>query len=201
MNKERSFYFGKVASSASPPDYVLVDEFPCIVTGVEHPDTADSIVTSLSALLKRSMITPFQRGGAKPVRRSKETDSGSLRIPLGLVNRFQDMSRGRILDIQNTELGERIEGLRRKRDSIQEAIIQQEEEKNKLQHDIRILADRLAQINEILCQKIMLRDSYDRLINESEFAYVKIIQSSYALLASLRSKDEKSPNTSGRTRC
>ncbi|TGZ57157.1 hypothetical protein CRM22_009992 [Opisthorchis felineus] len=111
------------------------------------------------------------------------------------------MSKGRILDIQNAELGERIEGVRRKRDNIQEAILEQEEEKNKLLHDIRILADRLAKINEDLCQKITLRDSYDKLIYESEFAYTKIIQSSHALLTSLRSKDEESSNTNGRTRC
>ncbi|KAG5441812.1 hypothetical protein CSKR_113302 [Clonorchis sinensis] len=111
------------------------------------------------------------------------------------------MSKGRILDIQNAELGERIERIRRKRDSIQETILEQEEEKNKLQHDIRILADRLAKANEDLCLKITLRDSYDKLISESEFAYTKIIQSSQALLMSLRSKDEESTNANGRNRC
>ncbi|GAA47211.1 sjoegren syndrome nuclear autoantigen 1 [Clonorchis sinensis] len=117
------------------------------------------------------------------------------------------MSKGRILDIQNAELGESkylicarfsfkgIERIRRKRDSIQETILEQEEEKNKLQHDIRILADRLAKANEDLCLKITLRDSYDKLISESEFAYTK------ALLMSLRSKDEESTNANGRNRC
>lgn len=67
-----------------------------------------------------------------------------------------------------------IEDLCTKRDEIQQQIVLDDEEKQKIQNDIRILTERLAQINEGLARKIAARNDYDRTIAECETAYRKV---------------------------
>lgn len=50
----------------------------------------------------------------------------------------------------------------------------EEEEKGKIQNDIRILSERLAKINESLAKKIASRNEYDKTIAETEAAYMKV---------------------------
>ena len=51
----------------------------------------------------------------------------------------------------------------------------EEEEKVKLQNDIRLLTERLAKLNESLSKKMASRAEYDRTIAETEAAYAKVI--------------------------
>ena len=67
-----------------------------------------------------------------------------------------------------------IEDLCTKRDELQKQIINEEEEKGKIQNDIRILSERLAKINESLAKKIASRNEYDKTIAETEAAYMKV---------------------------
>ncbi len=67
-----------------------------------------------------------------------------------------------------------IEDLCSKRDEVQRQILAEEEEKRKIQNDIRILTERLAQVNESLAQKIATRSDYDQTIAETEAAYKKV---------------------------
>ena len=67
-----------------------------------------------------------------------------------------------------------IEDLCTKRDELQKQIINEEEEKSKIQNDIRILSERLAKINESLAKKIASRNEYDKTIAETEAAYMKV---------------------------
>ena len=67
-----------------------------------------------------------------------------------------------------------IEDLCSKRDEIHQQILLVEEEKQKIQNDIRILTDRLAQVNESLAKKIATRNDYDKTIAECETAYRKV---------------------------
>jgi Sjoegren syndrome nuclear autoantigen 1 len=48
------------------------------------------------------------------------------------------------------------------------------------------LTDRLAKINEGLARKIQARNEYDRTIQETEAAYMKILESSQTLLHVLK---------------
>ena len=66
-----------------------------------------------------------------------------------------------------------IEDLCTRRDELQKQILDEEEEKNKLQNDIRILTERLAKVNESLSKKIASRAEFDRTIAETEAAYTK----------------------------
>ena len=67
-----------------------------------------------------------------------------------------------------------IEDLCTKRDELQKQILNEEEEKAKIQNDIRILSERLAKINESLAKKIASRTEYDKTIAETEAAYMKV---------------------------
>ena len=67
-----------------------------------------------------------------------------------------------------------IEDLCTKRDELHRQILIEEEEKAKIQHDLRILTERLAKVNESLAKKITARNEYDRTVSETETAYMKV---------------------------
>jgi len=73
-----------------------------------------------------------------------------------------------------------------KRQELQEQIMREEEEKAKIQFDMRMLNERLQRINESLQRKILARDDYDKTIEETEAAYSKILESSKVLLSVLK---------------
>jgi len=90
------------------------------------------------------------------------------------------------LQVYNNELVKCIEDLCTKRDELQKQVLQDEEEKMKLQNDIRVLSERLAKLNESLAKKISTRNEFDRTIAETEHAYTKILESSQMLLNVVR---------------
>ena len=55
------------------------------------------------------------------------------------------------------------------------------EEKAKIQKDLAILTERLSKINESLQRKQQARSEYDQTIQETEAAYMKILESSQNL--------------------
>ena len=75
-----------------------------------------------------------------------------------------------------------IEDLCAKRDELQRQILIEEEDKHKLENDIRLASEKLAKINENLAKKITARTEFDRTISETEAAYMKILESSQTLL-------------------
>lgn len=95
-------------------------------------------------------------------------------------------SQGASLQNYNNELVKCIEDLREKREEINRQILKEEEEKAKIQRDLSILTDRLSSINEALAKKIQARNEYDRTIQETEAAYMKILESSQTLLQVLK---------------
>ena len=68
-----------------------------------------------------------------------------------------------------------IEDLCTKRDELHKQILEEEEEKRKVQNDIRILTERLAKINESLSKKMASRNEFDKTIAETEAAYMKVM--------------------------
>ena len=67
-----------------------------------------------------------------------------------------------------------IEELHSKRDELNRQIRQEEEEKDRLQHDIRVLSEKLSRVNESLAQRLAARATFDRTIAETEAAYTKV---------------------------
>ncbi|XP_069790648.1 microtubule nucleation factor SSNA1 [Narcine bancroftii] len=93
---------------------------------------------------------------------------------------------GAALQSYNNELVKCIEDLCTKREELNQQILQEEEEKNKLQNDIRILTEKLTKVNESLAHKMATRNEFDRTIAETEAAYMKILESSQTLLTVLK---------------
>jgi len=79
-----------------------------------------------------------------------------------------------------------IEDLREKREEVNKSIAADEEEKAKIQNDLRILTERLSRLNDNLARKIASRNEYDKTIQETEAAYAKIMESSQTLLHVLK---------------
>ena len=95
-------------------------------------------------------------------------------------------NQGASLQNYNNELVKCVEDLREKREEINRQILKEEEEKAKIQRDLSILTDRLSTINESLARKIQARNEYDRTIQDTEAAYMKIVESSQTLLQVLK---------------
>lgn len=90
------------------------------------------------------------------------------------------------LQTYNNELVKCIEDLCSKRDELNRQIRQEEDEKERLQHDIRVLSEKLSRVNESLAQRLATRSNLDRTIAETEAAYTKILESSQSLLSVLK---------------
>ncbi|XP_064649670.1 microtubule nucleation factor SSNA1-like [Lineus longissimus] len=93
---------------------------------------------------------------------------------------------GAALQTYNNELVKCIEDLCGKRDELNKSILSEEEEKAKIQNDIRILTERLSKVNESLSKKLASRNEFDKTIAETEAAYMKILESSQTLLHVLK---------------
>ncbi|XP_076868156.1 microtubule nucleation factor SSNA1 [Brachyhypopomus gauderio] len=93
---------------------------------------------------------------------------------------------GAALQTYNNELVKCIEELCFKRDELSKQIKQEEEEKARLQHDIRILTEKLSRVNESLARRLTACAEFDRTIAETEAAYMKILESSQTLLNVLK---------------
>lgn len=93
---------------------------------------------------------------------------------------------GAALQNYNNELVKCIEDLCAKRDELQRQILIEEEDKHKLENEIRLSSEKLAKINENLAKKITARTEFDRTISETEAAYMKILESSQTLLNVLK---------------
>jgi len=76
--------------------------------------------------------------------------------------------------------------LREKREEVNRQILKDEEEKAKIQKDLSILTDRLSKLNEALVKRTQARSEYDKTIQETEAAYMKILESSQTLLHVLK---------------
>ena len=95
-------------------------------------------------------------------------------------------SQGASLQNYNNELVKCIEDLREKREEINRQISKDEEDKAKVQRDLATLTERLASINDALTRKTQARNEYDKTIQETENAYMKILESSQTLLGVLK---------------
>lgn len=69
-----------------------------------------------------------------------------------------------------------IEELCSKREELNRQIKQEEDEKDHLQHDIRVLSEKLSRVNESLSRRLTARTALDRTIAETEAAYTKVGQ-------------------------
>ncbi|XP_029985914.1 Sjoegren syndrome nuclear autoantigen 1 homolog [Sphaeramia orbicularis] len=90
------------------------------------------------------------------------------------------------LQTYNNELVKCIEDLHSRRDELNRQINQEEEERERLQHDIGVLTEKLSRVNDSLTHRLSTRATLERTIAESQAAYTKILESSQSLLSVLK---------------
>ncbi|XP_069715544.1 microtubule nucleation factor SSNA1-like [Phaenicophaeus curvirostris] len=93
---------------------------------------------------------------------------------------------GAVLQGYNNELVKCIEDLCMQKEELNKQIQQAEEEKNKLQHEIQALNEQLNCVCEDLARKVASRNELDKILAETEAAYMKILDSSRTLLNVLK---------------
>merc|ERR1711915_151851 len=100
---------------------------------------------------------------------------------------FKNMAaQGATLQNYNNELVKCIEDLRLKREEVNRSILKDEEDKARIQKELSALTDQLSVLNTNLQRKIQARNEYDKTIQETEAAYMKILESSQTLLHVLK---------------
>lgn len=91
----------------------------------------------------------------------------------------------------NNQLVSCLEELKEQRSAIEIQIQEDMSEKNKLEKQIAVLTEKLTRINgknysDSLSKKVVARNDYDKAIQETEGAYIKILESSQTLLHVLK---------------
>merc|ERR1719413_60574 len=86
----------------------------------------------------------------------------------------------------NHDLFASIDGLRTKREELRRQIAQDEEEKAKMQKELALLQERLSHLGHSTEKKSKQRQEYDKTIQDTEAAYMKIMESSQTLLHVLK---------------
>ena len=91
----------------------------------------------------------------------------------------------------NNQLVAHLESIKEQRSIIEKEIQVEMIEKSQIEKQIAMLTDRLTQLNgnpysDSLHKKIETRNNYDRTIQETEGAYIKILESSQTLLHVLK---------------
>merc|ERR1712199_55996 len=85
------------------------------------------------------------------------------------------------LEQYNVELAKCIEELSAKKLAIAEQIRTEKEARNKYEEELRTNTEKLSRINDSLGRKVSARNEYDTTIQETEAAYLKILESSQTL--------------------
>lgn len=91
----------------------------------------------------------------------------------------------------NNQLVSCLEELKEQRDELNRQISREEEEKSLIQRELAALSEKLLRVDgkfysDSLKRKLQARNEYDRTIQETEAAYLKILESSQTLLQVLK---------------
>jgi Sjoegren syndrome nuclear autoantigen 1 len=98
---------------------------------------------------------------------------------------------GEHLQNYNTQLVKCIEEMREKKETVTKKIVKLEEEKQKITKNIASLTQQLGDVEGKLTRNIKARDKYEQTIQETETAYMKILESSQTLLHVLKREQSK----------
>jgi Sjoegren syndrome nuclear autoantigen 1 len=89
---------------------------------------------------------------------------------------------GAALQTYNNELVQCLEELCERRDCLQKDIDKEKAEKESIESQMRNLQQKLDRVNASLSTKMKTRAKYDKIIQDSEQAYLRILESSQVLL-------------------
>ena len=89
----------------------------------------------------------------------------------------------------NTELVRSLEGIRERRENLLIDMKKDAESKNEIIQEIEKLNQELEELNSSIAKKEEIKSEYDKVINNTELAYFKLLEGSKVLLAILK-RDE-----------
>ena len=81
---------------------------------------------------------------------------------------------GASLQNYNNELVKCLQDLKSKRDTVHKEMINEEREKSRVQKQLAELTEQLHRLNELIAIKSQTRNEYDKTIQETEAAYMKV---------------------------
>jgi len=99
---------------------------------------------------------------------------------------MMDFNQGGSLQNYNNDLVSCLQELRQKRETVSKEIISEEREKSRIQKQLAELTEQLQRLNMSISKKTQSRNDYDKTIQETEAAYMKILESSQTLLHVLK---------------
>eukprot|EP00483_Globobulimina_turgida_P000504 UN00504 len=86
----------------------------------------------------------------------------------------------------NNDLVKCLQDLRQKREAVHKEIVSEQREKAGVQKQLAQLTEQLHRLNDSIDRKTQSRNQYDNTIQETEAAYMKILESSQTLLHVLK---------------
>ena len=86
---------------------------------------------------------------------------------------------------------ETLENLKTQRDKISQDIEESYELREKMQQQLNLLVDKLDKVTDDLEQKQTVLNIYDKILNETDSAYSKIVQSTQALYNMVKNEEKK----------
>ena len=81
---------------------------------------------------------------------------------------------GASLQNYNNELVKCLQDLKQKRDTVNKEMMNEEREKARVQKQLSELTEQLHRLNESIAQKQQAKNEYDKTIQETEAAYMKV---------------------------
>ena len=106
------------------------------------------------------------------------------------MNSSEVITNGNLNDTM-ISVAETLENLKAQRDKISQEIDEGYELREKIQQQLNLLVDKLDKITDDLEQKQTVLNIYDKILNETDSAYSKIVQSTQALYNMVKNEEKK----------
>ena len=106
------------------------------------------------------------------------------------MNSSEVLSNGNLNDTMISVV-ETLENLKTQRDKISQDIEESYELREKIQQQLNLLVDKLDKVTDDLEQKQTVLNIYDKILNETDSAYSKIVQSTQALYNMVKNEEKK----------
>ena len=90
-----------------------------------------------------------------------------------------------------TSIIQMLENLKNQRDKINQDIEEGYQIREKIQQQLNLLGEQLQKVTDDLEQKQTVLNIYDKILNESDSAYSKIVQSTQALYNMVKNEEKK----------
>ena len=105
--------------------------------------------------------------------------------------KVKDLSNNANLNDTMINIIETLENLKAQRDQINQDIEEGYQIREKIQQQLNILTEQLQKVTDDLEQKQTMLNIYDKILNESDSAYSKIVQSTQALYNMVKNEEKK----------